>query len=260
MPRIRSLKIGFFLNEELCDLSAWHRLLFAGLWLVADREGRLEDRPKRLKAELFPYDELDVDRLLTELAVKGFITRYVADGAAYLAIPGFLKHQRPNTREGVSLIPAPLSGQSIILHVQGEGGRSLGSGLGNGLGNGVGEMTTPVVCTRADDLMTAWNETTHPPIPRCRELTTKRKRHARARLMERTLPEWVEVFGRIQASAFCRGESKSDWRATFDWAIGSPDVAVKVLEGKYDDRQGGMVQVSGNTQMLARATKEFLES
>ena len=25
----------------------------------------------------------------------------------------------------------------------------------------------------------------------------------------------------------------------FDWVIGSPDVAVKVLEGKYDDREQG---------------------
>ena len=28
-----------------------------GLWTQADREGRLEDRPMRLKASLFPYDE-----------------------------------------------------------------------------------------------------------------------------------------------------------------------------------------------------------
>jgi len=32
------------------------RLLYPGLWMLADREGRLEDRPLRIKAEILPYD------------------------------------------------------------------------------------------------------------------------------------------------------------------------------------------------------------
>ena len=87
MARIRSLKIGFFTNEVLCELSPWHRLLFAGLWILSDREGRLEDRPRRIKATLFPYDEINVDKLLTDLADSGFVVRYAVDAVAYLAIP-----------------------------------------------------------------------------------------------------------------------------------------------------------------------------
>ena len=46
MPmRTRLLKPGFFMNEELARLPVRARLLFAGLWCLADREGRLEDRP-----------------------------------------------------------------------------------------------------------------------------------------------------------------------------------------------------------------------
>ena len=44
------------------------------------------------------------------------------------------------------------------------------------------------------------------------------------------------MFARIQASAFCRGDNERGWVADFAWVIGSPDVAVKVLEGKYDNR------------------------
>jgi hypothetical protein len=33
------------------------RLLFTGLWCLADREGRLEDRPAEIKAEIFSYDD-----------------------------------------------------------------------------------------------------------------------------------------------------------------------------------------------------------
>ena len=57
-------------------MTAMYRLLFIGLWTQADREGRLEDRPKRIKAELFPYDNIDIDKGLNELQAKGFIVRY----------------------------------------------------------------------------------------------------------------------------------------------------------------------------------------
>lgn len=107
MARIRSIKIGFFKNEHLCELSPLHRLLFAGLWVLADKAGRLEDRPKRIKVELFPYDELDVDAMLTELADAGFIQRYEARGGRFIHVVEFLKHQRPHHKEPDSIIPAP---------------------------------------------------------------------------------------------------------------------------------------------------------
>ena len=65
--RARNIKPGFFKNEDLAECSPWARLCFAGLWTLADRDGRLEDRPKRIKAELFAFDAVDVDPLLGEL-------------------------------------------------------------------------------------------------------------------------------------------------------------------------------------------------
>src|SRR5438067_642417 len=98
MPRARFLSHGFFMNEELTRLGPFHRLLFAGLWLIADREGRLEDRPARIKVLLFPYDEVNVELLLQELCTAGFIERYVYDTppgkSRAIAIPTFLKHRR----------------------------------------------------------------------------------------------------------------------------------------------------------------------
>lgn len=103
--RIRALKPGFFRNETLCELSSWHRLAFAGLWCSADRDGRLEDRPKRLKADIFPYDDLDLDAILWDLAKAGFIIRYAVDGRNYIAIPKWTKHQHPRQDENASTLP-----------------------------------------------------------------------------------------------------------------------------------------------------------
>lgn len=232
MARIRSIKPGFFSNEHLAELSPWHRLCFAGLWTIADREGRLEDRPRRIKAALFPYDDVDVDNILTGLADRNFVIRYVADGVPYLAIPTFLEHQRPKSDETLSSIPAPLltNPRGIVTAPRPYKGQGT---------EGTGQRTEEVPADgadrrRAEDFAALWNAHTTPPIPRCRDLTSKRRRHIKARMTERARDEWIAIFKRIEASAFCRGEK--GWNASFDWVIGSPDVAVKVLEGQYDNR------------------------
>ena len=109
MARLRTIKPGFFHNEELCDLDPLARLLFAGLWTIADREGRLEDRPRRIKVECLPYDECDVGALLSDLAAAGFIVRYSVEGGLYIAIPAFLRHQNPHVREAPAIFPPPPS-------------------------------------------------------------------------------------------------------------------------------------------------------
>ncbi len=105
MARSRVLNPGFFTNEDLLELSLEARVLFAGLWCLADRKGRLEDRPKRIKIELFPGDNYDVDNLLQALLNKGFIHRYAAPGMNLIHVKTFLKYQRPHPREAQSVLP-----------------------------------------------------------------------------------------------------------------------------------------------------------
>jgi hypothetical protein len=107
MARSRNIKPGFFLNDQLAEVEPLGRLLFAGLWTVADREGRLEDRPKRIKVEVLPYDNCDVDHLLDELHKRNFIKRYEVDGKRYIQITNWHKHQNPHCKEKKSTIPAP---------------------------------------------------------------------------------------------------------------------------------------------------------
>ena len=123
MSRIRTIKPQFFLNEKLAELPAMVRLLFIGLWTQADREGRLLDRPKRLKAEIFPYDNFNIEKGLHQLFEAGFILRYkvnvnVSDRVlapeqpinelALIQIINFLKHQKiDKVNEKESFLPAP---------------------------------------------------------------------------------------------------------------------------------------------------------
>lgn len=108
MARARNIKPGIFTNEILGAADPLFTLAFQGLWLLADREGRLEDRPLRIKAEIFPYREgLDINELLDWLQEQGFILRYEVAGKRYIEVINFTKHQNPHKNEKPSELPAP---------------------------------------------------------------------------------------------------------------------------------------------------------
>lgn len=107
MARARNIKPAFFTNDVLADIEPLGRLLFIGLWTIADRSGRLEDRPRKIKAEVLPYDDCDIDGLLDDLSTHGFIERYEIDGAKFIEVTNFTKHQNPHKNEAISTIQAP---------------------------------------------------------------------------------------------------------------------------------------------------------
>jgi hypothetical protein len=115
MARARNIKPGFFTNDELGELPALARLLWIGLWTICDRDGRCEDRPKKIKAEVLPYDECDADALLRLLAERGFIQRYEADGLRCIQVVNWSKHQNPHVKESPSTIPAPCEHQTSTV-------------------------------------------------------------------------------------------------------------------------------------------------
>lgn len=119
--RSRIIKEGFFKNEQLGSLPMAARLLFEGLWCLADRDGRLEDRPAKIRAEVFPYDsDVDVNNLLDQLqGIKNnesgtippldspnrFIVRYQVEGRNYIQVLTFSKHQPIHPKEKSNEFP-----------------------------------------------------------------------------------------------------------------------------------------------------------
>lgn len=105
MARARNIKPSFFMNEDLIELPFEARLLFIGLWTLADREGRLENRPKKIKMSLFPADEINVSEQLSNISKYDFIELYNVDGIEVIQITNFTKHQVPHGLEKDSLLP-----------------------------------------------------------------------------------------------------------------------------------------------------------
>ncbi len=116
--RIRSIKPDFFKDDELAALPPIARLLFVGLWCMADCEGRLEDRPTRIRAEVLPYDECDVDALLSSLHAADFIVRYEVPPRGYIEVRSFKKHQRLSGIEAQKQSEFPASDHPVAVEKQ----------------------------------------------------------------------------------------------------------------------------------------------
>lgn len=114
MARSRNIKPGIITNDELASTSSFARLVFIYSWMLADYNGNLEYKPVKLKVQTLPYDDVDIDGLVTELERFGFVKRYEENGSRYMHICNFKKHQNPHKNESSrgSDIPTPESVES----------------------------------------------------------------------------------------------------------------------------------------------------
>ncbi len=122
MARARNIKPGFFQNENLVEHPFEVRLLFIGLWTLADKKGRLEDRPKKIKMGVFPADDVNVEKGLALLCADKFIDRYEVNGVKYIQITNWEKHQAPHHTEKDSVIPPLNNGEETVTTQKQDGG------------------------------------------------------------------------------------------------------------------------------------------
>lgn len=261
MARARNIKPSFFTNELLGTEDPMVSLTFAGLWCLADKVGILEDRPLRVKAELFPYREkLDVNGYLSVLARHGFIVRYENSGKRYIQVLNFRKHQSPHHTEKAKGMPFFTDPKSLILE-----------------GNGYGSVNEPLqyseekVSERSDSLIpdsliedslihkSSCDQQAESPkvgqdridyklitqafrknlgaLPQPRDMTEKRRKMVRS-IVKRggryAEPDFFpKFFGYVAKSDFLMGRGPKPWHGCcFDWLL-KPENFQKIIEGNY---------------------------
>lgn len=99
MARARNIKPSFFDNDLLAENEPLGRLLFIGLWTLADHNGNLEWRDKRIKKQVLAYDNCDIRKLAINLDKSGFIRFYSDGDKIFVNIVNFEKHQNPHKNE-----------------------------------------------------------------------------------------------------------------------------------------------------------------
>jgi hypothetical protein len=111
VARIRTIKPAFFSDEALLECSHSARLLFIGLWVFGDDMGRSVFSPRAIQNYIFPNDITatipHIVGWVQELEKADVIERYEVDGAQYLRVLGFLRHQYVNIPSHSNLPPGP---------------------------------------------------------------------------------------------------------------------------------------------------------
>lgn len=112
MPRQRMVKPDFFESGSLAQCTIEARLVFIGLWVMADDKGHMKFEEKKLMKQLFPYDDLDPRRLmvwLAELEDVGCIKTYETHGDLCICVPNFRVYQTVKN-PSKSTVPEPPEG------------------------------------------------------------------------------------------------------------------------------------------------------
>lgn len=235
MPRIRSIKPEFWTSGQIIECSTNARLLFIGLWNFCDDEGRHTYRPKQIKAEVFPADDISADdilRMLDELSSNDLITVYEHDSQRFLQVNGW--HHQKIDRPQPAKHPGPFDEDSTIVR----GSFAL---------DRIGKDRKDIYVPPKGETQTPFSEIValyHQHCPSLRpvaKLTPARQEHIRARWRNElpTLEQWAEYFQAVEASDFLTGRvpasggRQTPWKADIDFLIKQGNV-VKMAEGKYD--------------------------
>ena len=261
MARSRNIKPSIMENEELAELEPIARLLFIYLWMLADREGRLEDRPKRIAGRALPYDRnVDVDVLLNQLASAGFITRYMVGDLAVIQITNFARHQAPHVRESASELPCIDQGIAKVVtkHNQGSGEASprspdslflIPDSLLSGSDADASVVASKLPTCPQKAILSLYAELL-PGLPQIRKWDGKRAENLRNRwvwviqdLKDRGKPFdelagldfFRRLFDYISKSDFLMGRSTS-FSCCLEWIVKDGNFT-KIIEGNYENKE-----------------------
>lgn len=262
--RSRIINPGFFQNQELAKLGPYAQILFAGLWCMADRDGRLKDCPQLMKAMIFPYYDITVEQIEQILAQMdgNFIERYALNGHGKLIfLPKFSEYQHVHPHEAKSKIPANSNKKQCddkVITMSGDVITMSGSSTSTSTSTSI----PPVVPQAGDEeerkkeakkieeafrkkfaeeIVSLWNRIVADSWGYYQAFgaNKQRIRMIHARMIEdparKELSWWEEYFRRIERSDIMRkakfGESR--W-ADLTWCL-YPGNMTKVLEGRYDN-------------------------
>lgn len=74
MSRTRLLRPAFFSDERMARMSVWTRLIYIGLWTLADDAGYFERKPAEIGVALFPYEPSGRRRKRVDAALEELVT------------------------------------------------------------------------------------------------------------------------------------------------------------------------------------------
>lgn len=230
MARKRMIDPNIWQSEDFSKLSTLGKLVFIGLFSLADDEGRGRSNPVYLKSTLFPYEEsirsADIDKTLSEISSNMSVIFYSCDGSSYYSLYNWKSWQKID-RPTESKIP--------------EYDEKTMQRLFDEYSTNFQRVITPK--RKEDNIKEKENKRTKikdiynqncENLPQVQKLTEKREKAIDKFLKEFTEEQFEQICQIANTTDFLIGKNKEGWKADFDFLM-RIDKATNILEGKYGD-------------------------
>lgn len=235
MARKRMIDPNIWQSEDFSKLSTLAKLVFIGLFSLADDEGRGRCNPVYLKSTLFPYEECirsaDIDKTLSEISSNMSVIFYSCDGSNYYSLYNWNTWQKID-RPSQSKIPD--YNKEIMQRLFDEHSTKPRRPIvPNIIEDNITEKEDKRI--RIKDIYNANCSN----LPQVQKITDKRKKAIDKFVKEFTEEQFEQICKIANSTNFLIGNNKEGWKADFDFLMRT-DKATNVLEGKYGNSKGGM--------------------
>ncbi len=233
MARKRMIDPNIWQSEDFGKLSNLAKIVFIGLFSLADDEGRGRANPTYLKSTLFPYNEkmrsTDIEVALSEISRNMSILFYSYNESNYYSLLSwntFQKIDKPTD----SKIPAFEKDNKEIRLLFGEDSARASRKVAPN----IIEKNRIRREDNISDFQTTYNSLCT-NLPQVQKITDKREKAIDKFLKEFTKEQFVEICKIANNSDFLIGKNEKGWKADFDFILRT-DKATSILEGKYNNK------------------------
>lgn len=240
MARKRMIDPNIWQSEDFSKLSTLAKLVFIGLFSLADDEGRGRCNPVYLKSTLFPYEEgirsADIDKTLSEISSNMSVVFYSCDGSNYYSLYNWNTWQKID-RPSQSKIPEyDKNTMQLLFDEHSTNNRRVVTPNKN---KKIIEDNKNIKEEKRNKVVEIYN-TYCTNLPQIQKLTDKRKKSIDNFLKEFSIEQLEIICKTANISEFLTGNNDRNWKADFDFIMRS-DKATAILEGKYSNlKKGGI--------------------
>lgn len=224
-------------SEDFGKLSNLAKIVFIGLFSLADDEGRGRANPVYLRTTLFPYNEdmrsADVEKALFEISSNMSVVFYSCDGNSYYSLLSWNTFQKID-RATDSKLPAFEENNKDIQRLFVDNSSSSKRVFAPN----IKEDNKKEIENKRNRIKEKYNSICT-NLPQIQKLTDKRKTTIDKFLKEFTEEQFEQICIKANESDFLTGNNDRKWKADFDFLM-RIDKATNIFEGKYDNSSGGM--------------------
>ena len=230
MARKRMIDPSIWINEDFGTLTNLAKLVFIGLFSMADDEGRGKASPAYIKAVLFPYNDdlrvADIEKALSEISSKMSVIFYSCDENKYYTLTSWNKWQKIDKPSDSSIPAYEEDNKDFRLLFDEHSTKPR-----RAISPNIKEDNIKEKEYKRNKIKDIYNKNC-PNLPQVQKLTEKREKAIDKFLKEFSEEQFIQICQIANNTDFLIGKNDEGWKADFDFLMRT-DKATNILEGKY---------------------------